>query len=164
MEFDLFSGEHDEFDANGSDQRLYWSFSWHEIGVFDLPASIDYILNETKSKKLTYIGFSQGTTCLLVLLSMRPEYNNKIIEANFLAPVAFMRNTDNWLYDIIAYFYKPLKRVLEILRIYKFTINNGYLSKIVEIACKKVSEPKSGMCSLISLFISSQQINYVGGF
>lgn len=54
------SREHDEWDSDGADQHLYWDHSWHEIGIFDLPAFIDYILSETKFEKLTYVGFSQG--------------------------------------------------------------------------------------------------------
>lgn len=54
------SREHTNLDPNGRDQAKYWAFSWNEIGFFDLPSSIDYILNETKFKKLNYIGFSQG--------------------------------------------------------------------------------------------------------
>lgn len=31
-------------------------FSWHEIGKFDIPAVIDYILNQTNEKELDYVG------------------------------------------------------------------------------------------------------------
>lgn len=69
-----------------------WKFSWHEIGYYDLPAMIDHMLSETKSSKALYVGYSQGTTSLLVLLSTRPEYNKKIAQAHLLAPAAFMKN------------------------------------------------------------------------
>lgn len=137
-------------------------FSFHEIGVLDLPAFIDYILGETGFEKLTYIGFSQGTTALLVLTSMRPEYNEKIVEANLLAPVAFLKGTDSLLCNIMAYFYSPLKKVLEIFRVYKFTMNSQYLSKIVEVACKQVVNPQDGSCKFVLSFVSSKSLNFVG--
>lgn len=74
------------------DSREFWEFSWHEIGKFDVPAMIDFVLNKTNSLKAFYAGHSQGTTSLLVFLSTRPEYNEKIIQAHLLAPAGFMKN------------------------------------------------------------------------
>lgn len=39
----------------------FWNFSWHEIGMHDLPAMINYVLQETKSERLAYFGHSQVT-------------------------------------------------------------------------------------------------------
>lgn len=75
-----------------SKSKQFWNFSWHEIGFYDLPAMIDYVLEATNSSKVFYIGHSQGTTSLLVLLSMRPEYNQKIIHAHLMAPAVFMKS------------------------------------------------------------------------
>lgn len=70
--------------------REYWNFSWHELGIYDLPASIDYILNYTNHKNLLFSGHSQGGTVYLVLTSVRPEYNEKIRAGFLLAPIGFM--------------------------------------------------------------------------
>lgn len=56
----------------------FWDFSWHEIGVYDIPATIDYILKYTNQTKLSYVGHSQGVTCFYVTMSELPEYNDKI--------------------------------------------------------------------------------------
>ncbi|XP_068084387.1 lipase 3 [Anabrus simplex] len=56
----------------------FWKFSWHEMGMYDLAASIDYILNTTGHEQLFYVGHSMGGTMAYVLLSMRPEYNTKM--------------------------------------------------------------------------------------
>lgn len=66
--------------------------SFHELGIYDLPVMIDYILNYTGHKRLNYIGHSMGTTALFVLLSMKPEYNEKISFGICLAPIAFWIN------------------------------------------------------------------------
>nr|XP_029712296.1 lipase 1-like [Aedes albopictus] len=73
------------------DSKKYWDFSWHEIGYYDLPAIIDYILDVTSYGKLHYVGFSQGTTTYLVLTSARPEYNDKIALMVALAPTVFFK-------------------------------------------------------------------------
>ncbi|XP_047990367.1 lipase 1-like [Leguminivora glycinivorella] len=80
---------HKELDARN---RAFWQFTWEEIGLYDLPAMIDYVLNATGSKNLYYVGHSQGTTSFLVMNSMKPEYNEKIKMMFSLSPVAWMRN------------------------------------------------------------------------
>ncbi|RLU17504.1 hypothetical protein DMN91_009739 [Ooceraea biroi] len=72
--------------------REFWNFSWHEIGYYDLPAMIDYILKETGHSDLYYIGHSQGTTVFFVMGSERPEYNAKIKGMISLAPAVFLSN------------------------------------------------------------------------
>lgn len=69
--------------------------SWHEIGMFDLPATIDYILKETGKEQLVYIGHSMGTTMLFTALSMDPSYNEKIKMAFLLSPIAYLANSTN---------------------------------------------------------------------
>jgi len=74
-----------------SDAR-FWQFSWHEIGIYDLPAIVDYVLARTNRRQVHYVGHSQGTTVLLVLLSQRPEYNARFANAALMAPVAFLQH------------------------------------------------------------------------
>lgn len=69
----------------------FWQFSWHEIGVFDLPAMIDYILAYTNQLQLIYVGHSQGATSIFVLLSEHPEYNKKIAMVHAMTPPIFLR-------------------------------------------------------------------------
>lgn len=53
-----YSKGHVKYSPNGyrEEQRKYWNFSWHEIGKYDLPVTIDHILNVTNYSKLHYIG------------------------------------------------------------------------------------------------------------
>ena len=68
-------------------------FRWHELGLYDVPASIDYVLRTTGKNKLNYVGHSMGTTSFFVMASMRPDYNQKINQMIALAPVAYMSHT-----------------------------------------------------------------------
>ncbi|XP_035456038.1 lipase 3-like [Spodoptera frugiperda] len=81
------SRKHAAYDP--TDER-FWDFSWHEIGVYDLPAMIDYVLNVTEKSSVKYIGYSQGTTSFFVMLSERPEYNDKVSVMVALSPVAYI--------------------------------------------------------------------------
>lgn len=84
------------------DDGKFWDFTWHEMGLNDLPAMIDYVLEQTEQQKLYYIGHSQGTTTFYVMASSKPEYNDKIRAAFSLAPIAFMNHMTSPLLQIIA--------------------------------------------------------------
>ena len=46
-----------------SKQREFWDFDFEEMGLYDVPAFIDYELKVTGKKKIAaYIGHSEGTT------------------------------------------------------------------------------------------------------
>ncbi|XP_053982963.1 gastric triacylglycerol lipase-like isoform X1 [Hylaeus volcanicus] len=85
----IYSKNHTSLSAA---DRQFWDFSYHELGIYDLPATIDYILDQTKHEKLFYVGHSQGTTQFWVTMSQRPDYNEKIGLMIGLAPVAFTGN------------------------------------------------------------------------
>lgn len=76
-----------------SEERDFWNFSWHEIGFYDLAAMIDYMLTKTESSQANYVGHSQGSTSLLVLLSSKPQYNQKLKQVHLMAPSAFRKKT-----------------------------------------------------------------------
>lgn len=80
---------------NPNFHQSYWNFSFHEIGVYDIPATIDFILNKTKQDKLFHIGHSQGNTVFYVMASERPEYNDKIIAHFTFAPTAYFNHITN---------------------------------------------------------------------
>lgn len=71
-----------------SDSR-FWNFSWHEIGIYDLPAMISYITS-IKQSNLSYVGHSMGTTSFYVMSSMRPDIASSVKIMFSLAPVAYM--------------------------------------------------------------------------
>ena len=52
----VYSKKHTKYSTKSN---KFWNFSWDEMAKYDLPASIEYILNRTKSEKISYIGHSQ---------------------------------------------------------------------------------------------------------
>jgi len=70
----------------------YWKFSWDQMAEFDLPASIDYVIDVTGQEKIHFVGHSMGTTTFMAMVNSRPEYADKILMANLLAPVAYLTN------------------------------------------------------------------------
>ncbi|XP_063361760.1 lipase 1-like [Cydia amplana] len=104
------SRNHTTLDPNRQGDTSFWAFSWDEMGRLDVPAYIDYILEVTGQEKVHFIGHSQGGTSFLVSMAMRPEYNEKIISFQGLAPAAFFYNNRNPAFLGFA----PFERVLEV--------------------------------------------------
>ncbi|XP_071548519.1 gastric triacylglycerol lipase-like [Panulirus ornatus] len=66
----------------------FWSFSYDQMAQYDLPAMLDYVLEQTRVEKLHYLGHSMGTTVFFALMSSQPEYQGRIASMVGLAPVA----------------------------------------------------------------------------
>ncbi|KAF0762949.1 lipase 3-like [Aphis craccivora] len=75
----------------------------HEVGKYDIPATIDYILSTTNTTQLHYIGYSMGSCVFFIMASERPEYQPKIRSQISLAPVAFLSNTRSSLRFMAPY-------------------------------------------------------------
>lgn len=86
-----YSRRHTKIDPDNDPD--FWNFSAHDIGYHDVPAIIDFVLNKTGEKRLSIIGYSEGTFLTYVLGATRPEYNDKIKIFIALAPICFLHNT-----------------------------------------------------------------------
>ncbi|XP_068631446.1 lipase 3-like [Battus philenor] len=107
----LFNSRGNRYSKNHTNiisEKEYWNFSFEEMGTKDLPATIDYILSTTFESKLSYVGFSQGTTIFLVLCSMHPSYNEKFKHAFLLAPVATINSIKIPLIPLYSRIYEKL--------------------------------------------------------
>ncbi|KOC67730.1 Lipase 3 [Habropoda laboriosa] len=113
----------------------YWSFSWHEIGVYDLPAMIDYALNHTKQKKLFYVGHSQGGTAFFVMASERPEYQQKIQASFNFAPAVFMSRAKNVLMRMLAPHVNNLMDLVDLIGIYEFKPSGKLIQSLGKKMC-----------------------------
>ncbi|XP_050509824.1 lipase 3 isoform X2 [Diabrotica virgifera virgifera] len=80
----------------------FWDFSFHEIGVRDTPAVIDFILDKTGEKTLSYVAHSTGVAQFLIATSMKPEYQNKVKIAAALAPVVYLDHSTNFLLKMVT--------------------------------------------------------------
>lgn len=71
---------------HASSSNKFWDFSIDDFAFYDIPDSINYILETTKQKTLSYIGFSQGTAQAFASLSIHPKLNEKVDVFIALAP------------------------------------------------------------------------------
>uniref|UniRef100_T1GF57 AB hydrolase-1 domain-containing protein n=1 Tax=Megaselia scalaris TaxID=36166 RepID=T1GF57_MEGSC len=86
------------------DSQDYWDFTFHEMGKYDLPAVIDFIIKKTGFEQIHYVGHSQGTAIFWVLCSEEPSYTKKIASMHALAPIAFINDMKSPLFRTLVLF------------------------------------------------------------
>jgi lysosomal acid lipase/cholesteryl ester hydrolase len=67
--------------------REFWNFTIDDLVKFDLPNTIDYILEKTGESSIRYIGHSQGAQIMFALLASQLQYNDIINLFVAMAPV-----------------------------------------------------------------------------
>ncbi|KAI8434034.1 hypothetical protein MSG28_012184 [Choristoneura fumiferana] len=133
----------------------FWDYSFHENGYYDTAATIDYILQTTGEKKLQGIAHSQGTSSHFVLLSMRPEYNDKLKLFVALAPVAYFNNIVPPV-SSLAQIGPDLNQLLLNSKIEELVSEKGIERKLIKLICNQ-GDISYDLCVLLSGF-------YVSGF
>lgn len=108
----------------------FWKFSYTELGRYDIPAMIDYILEKTGSDKLNSIGFSQGASSFYVMCSERSFYCDKVNVTISLAPANRNINTASVIFRSVIEIASSFKELL-----YKFGVGEvfqkGSLTQII---------------------------------
>lgn len=99
--------------------KEFWDFCTDEMALYDLPAEIDYVLNFTRSKKLTYIGHSEGTIQAFSGFLDR-NLSEKVNIFIALAPVAYVGNIDVFFVRLLAYFHTDT--LFKLLGLHEFWI------------------------------------------
>ncbi|XP_061380704.1 lipase 1-like [Danaus plexippus] len=80
----------------------FWHFSVDEIGFYDIPATIDYVLKATGEEKLNYVGYSQGAGTFFIMCSERPGYCDKANVLIGVAPAARQTHTKSLPYRALT--------------------------------------------------------------
>ncbi|KAJ8123519.1 hypothetical protein O1611_g9569 [Lasiodiplodia mahajangana] len=79
----------------------FWNFSIDEFAFYDIPDSIQYILDATKQPSLSYIGFSQGSAQAFASLAVNPKLNDQVNVFIALAPAMSVPGLHNGVVDAL---------------------------------------------------------------
>lgn len=155
-----YSRKHSSLSADTPD---FWNFSWHEIGYYDIAAMIDYSLekNGQGHKAVHYVGHSQGTTIFFTLMSLRPEYNEKIKTAHMFAPVAIMSKMQYKLVRKLSPYLGHQNLYSRLFANMEFLPYNGYVLRIFSNLCGPDQVFRSFCVYLIKAFYNSTRWNSV---
>lgn len=82
-------------DLKGANKCSFlYGCSFHEMGVYDLPAIIDFVAKTTgQAGRIVYIGHSMGTTMSYIYASLMPDHAKQNLRGIVsLAPIAYLRH------------------------------------------------------------------------
>lgn len=116
------------------DCASFWNFTWHEMGYYDIPATIDYVMAITR-EKVYFIGHSMGTTMLFVMTSTRPEYNANLRLAFALAPAAFLWKPSHQSVKAIIPSSKQIVNTLEEADVWELLPYRKEFAELVSYLC-----------------------------
>lgn len=99
------------------------------MAKYDVPANIDYIINETNVSKVAYVGHSQGTTQMFAALAdNEDQYVDKVSAFVALGPVTKIRNTGDFSLKYISDNYDMIDEVAKTFGIHTIGSNPGFWS------------------------------------
>lgn len=133
----------------------YWDFSWHEMGYYDIPAVIEYILNETEETEIYYIGHSMGSTMFLVMASTRPEYNDKVKFMIALGPVGMLQKFSTVTQNVLVPFYLVLGEVMQVINRYQLLPRTLLRTYLINLVCKD-GMPTQFLCKQIAFGLAGE--------
>ena len=108
-------------------------FSIHELGIYDLPASLSKCLSVSGSETLSYIGHSMGTTTFIAMCSSNFSVAKKVDLAILLAPVVEPCSMKNPLARFLAPAHGVFWTGLETIGVQEIIPNWTIVQKLVTV-------------------------------
>ncbi|VDL72111.1 unnamed protein product [Nippostrongylus brasiliensis] len=153
MRGNTYSKKHVRMSSDSSD---FWKFTWEQMSEYDLPAMIDYVLNETKQTSLNYVGHSQGTLTMLARLSKEKDFAKKIRKFFSLAPVSRLSEVQGAFY-YLGFIYESYKETYRRFGDSEVLPESTLTSLLIGIVCDKSSLHSE--CEELLFFVSGPDSN-----
>ncbi|XP_053165350.1 lipase member N-like isoform X2 [Hemicordylus capensis] len=94
-----WSLNHKTFNTN---EQRFWEFSLHEMGYYDIPAVLNFVLNKTGQEQLYYVGHSEGATIGFIAFSTWPKLADRIKVFFALGPITTLTYTSNTVINFFS--------------------------------------------------------------
>ncbi|XP_058154821.1 lipase member K [Dasypus novemcinctus] len=108
----------------------YCAFSFDEMGKYDLPATIDFIVEKTGQERLFYVGHSQGTTIAFIAFSTNPELAKRIKIFFALAPITTVKYTRSPLKSLTSLSRQEIKALFGDKLLYHPSFSTFFATKV----------------------------------
>ncbi|ODV92073.1 hypothetical protein CANCADRAFT_82015 [Tortispora caseinolytica NRRL Y-17796] len=122
-------------------QTQFWNFCIDDFALYDIPNSIDFILNATGCKSLAYIGFSQGSAQAFASLSIHPELNRKVSAFIAIAPAMSPPGLSNKIADslmkaspMLLFLLFGRKAILSSTMFWQYLVTPELFIRVIDVA------------------------------
>ncbi|KAH7484215.1 Lysosomal acid lipase/cholesteryl ester hydrolase [Phytophthora ramorum] len=112
-----------------TDDDAFWDFSWEDMGKFDVPAMINYVLETSGQKTAALVGHSEGTTQSFVAFAEDQTLAQSVSYFAALAPVGWLGNTKAAALKLLANVY--LDKIFKVLGQVEFLSQNAVLQEVI---------------------------------
>lgn len=82
--------------------HIFWDFSIDEFAFFDIPNSVQFVLERTKVPQLICVGFSQGSAQMFAAFSLSEDLNRKVSQFIAISPAMTPKGLHNRVVDKLA--------------------------------------------------------------
>ncbi|XP_024440699.1 triacylglycerol lipase 2 isoform X2 [Populus trichocarpa] len=139
-----FSRGHTSLDPYDS---AYWDWTWDELAAYDLPATFQYVHDQT-GQNLHYVGHSQGTLIALAAFS-QGKLLNMLRSAVLLCPIAYLNHlTSPFARALVDLF---IAEDLYWLGQHEFSLNGQVVNKLLEVICSNPGIDCSDLLTAITV-------------
>ena len=116
---DFYSRANTDLDPD-SQGKLFFDYSFYELGEYDAPTQIDYVLEQTGKEKLSYIGHSQGTSQMFSALSFNHgDMQDKLNVFIALAPIVQLKDSPNSMMQTASKIWHSLQWTAQVFHAYE---------------------------------------------
>jgi lysosomal acid lipase/cholesteryl ester hydrolase len=127
----------------------YWNYSFHEMGLYDIPAFINKIKTVTGVDKITYIGHSQGTSQMFAGISKLPDYYKSVLNGFIaLGPVTYMDHIGSNFISMAANY--NIDIMLQLIRVNEILNSITSLQRLEIILCQRIGILCRGLLDLLA--------------
>ncbi|KZS16640.1 putative Lipase 3 [Daphnia magna] len=151
-----YSRRHVKFDPKQTD---FWRFSWDEIGTFDIPVVINYILSVTGLPTLSYIGHSLGCGVFFIAMAKHPELNAKIDTMVALAPLSSFAHFTTGIFRKLAPYGNAIETFLRTVGTWGWLDSEGVGDILLQRKCAQTYQQAKRCLKALNIIMGSNPEN-----
>jgi pimeloyl-ACP methyl ester carboxylesterase len=127
----------------------FWNYSFHEMGIYDIPAFINKIKMTSGVDKVTYIAHSQGTSQMFAGIATKPDYYKSVLNGFIaLGPVTYMRHIGSTFLNLASQY--NIDNVFQVLKINEVLNNTASVDQLDVFLCTNFGIICSGLLDMLA--------------
>ncbi|KFV13967.1 Lysosomal acid lipase/cholesteryl ester hydrolase, partial [Tauraco erythrolophus] len=132
-------------------QKEFWQFSFDEIGKYDVPAELYFIMNKTGQKDVYFVSHSEASAAGFIAFSTHPELAQRVKLFFALGPVATVTHATSLLVTLTRLPQPVIRLVLGCKGILR---QNELLKRPLTWICRSLGK----ICGSILCYIAGDRI------